>query len=290
MFENIYVIGVGLIGGSLARTIKKNGLSRRIIGIGRDEDRPNLIEALELDVIDQFYCDFIFQPKESDCVVIAAPVSAYHSIFLQLKPHWSMEAIYTDVGSTKRNITKAAEQVFGQVPTNFVPAHPIAGAETSGVVTSKTDLFLNKRLIMTPLPETSEQATYAVKELWQQLGAEVSVMDVDHHDAVFAATSHLPHVLAFALVNMLGCKDEKEEIFRYAAGGFKDFTRIASSDAAMWLDICLANQDQIIPLLREFSDQVERIANMIEDNEAESIFNTFNYARQARQRFLEQIK
>jgi prephenate dehydrogenase len=182
------------------------------------------------------------------------------------------------------------EKVFGKVPGNFVPAHPIAGAEKSGVSAAKADLFTHKRLILTPTHETSTTAVNKLRQFWEKMGSTVSIMDVDHHDEVLAATSHLPHILAYALVDLLGHKDEKEEIFKYAAGGFRDFTRIASSDPVMWMDICMANRNKLIPLIKQYQNGLEQIMTMLENKQSQQLFDTFTQAKNARQRFLDQFE
>ncbi len=289
MFKRICLIGVGLIGGSIARSARQQGLCDCIIGYGRQQDEKNLQTAKQLGVIDGYTLDLAEAVHDADCVVIATPVASIESIFAELKPLWSDSAIYTDVGSTKVSVIAAAERVFGVVPDNLVPAHPIAGAEQSGVTASVDDLFVNKRLIITPVGNTRLQAVQKIQDFWQRLGSLVSVMNVQHHDSVLAATSHLPHILAFALVDMLGHKDEQSEIFQYAAGGFKDFTRIASSDPTMWKDICTANKDEIIPLIEQLKDELDKIQCLLENDDTQQLFATFTYARNARQRFLDQF-
>lgn len=290
MFDRLCIIGVGLIGGSIARAARLNGLSQTIVGFGRPEDLANLQTAKQLGVIDEYYLDLAEAVNNVDCVVIATPVASIKAIFTFLQPLWSAQTIYTDVGSTKGSVLVAAEQVFGEIPPNLVPAHPIAGAEQSGVEASLDDLFVGKRLIITPTDNTSPQALQAIKTLWEKLGSLVSVMDAKHHDEVLAATSHLPHLLAFALVDMLGRKDEQNEIFKYAAGGFRDFTRIASSDPTMWLDICLANRDELIPLIEELKTELGVIQNTLQNQNGQQLFQTFTYAKNARQRFLDQFE
>ncbi|MGZ8151992.1 MAG: bifunctional prephenate dehydrogenase/3-phosphoshikimate 1-carboxyvinyltransferase [Methylovulum sp.] len=290
MFNQLCIIGVGLIGGSVARAARQLNLCKRIVAYGRQEDLQNLQTAKLLKVIDDYYLEIGNAVQDTDCIVIAAPVGAIETVFALLKPFWSEHAVYTDVGSTKSNVILAAERVFGGVPGNFVPAHPIAGAEQSGVEASLPDLFLNKRLIITPTSHTQPEAIQKIKCFWEQLGASVSMMDVDHHDSVFAATSHLPHILAFALVDMLGHRDEQDEIFKYAASGFKDFTRIASSDPTMWLDICSANKNEIVPLIQQLKMELDKIQRMLEQDDSQQLFATFTYARNARQRFLQQFE
>jgi len=287
MFNKLCIIGVGLIGGSIARAAKRHGLCKTIVGFGREDDLPNLQSAKELGVIDSYYVDIADAVADADCIVIATPVGAIESVFGLLKPFWNENAIYTDVGSTKGNVIAAAERVFGFVPDNLVPAHPIAGAEQSGVTASVAGLFINKRLIITPDKATRLDAVKKMQVFWGQLGTQVAIMDAAHHDAVLAATSHLPHIVAFAMVDMLGHKDEQSEIFKYAASGFRDFTRIASSDPTMWLDICTANKNEIIPLIQQLKVELDKIQQLLDSNDHQQLFNTFTYAGKARQRFLD---
>lgn len=287
MFNKICIIGVGLIGGSIARAARQQGLSKTIVGFGREDDLPNLQTAKELGVIDDYSSNIAEVVRYADCIIIATPVGAIESVIALLKPYWDENAIYSDVGSTKVNVINAVQHVLGRMPGNFVPAHPIAGAEQSGVEAAVDDLFISKRSIITPDPHTRREALVTITKFWQRLGAKVTLMPPDHHDAVFAATSHLPHIVAFALVDMLGHKDEQSEIFKFAAGGFKDFTRIASSDPTMWLDICAANKDEIIPLIQQFKAELDKIELYLEKNDNQQLFNTFTYAGKARQRFLD---
>lgn len=289
MFKRLCVIGTGLIGGSIARAARQRGLCENIVAYGREKNLPNLQKAKELGVIDAFYTDIGQALEHADLVMIATPVGAMQSIFEQIKPYWNQQAIYSDAGSTKGSVVAAAKAVLGRVPSNFVPAHPIAGAERSGVEAAMADLFQNRRLIITPLADTDAEAVTKLTAFWEQIGSSVSVMSVEHHDTVLAATSHLPHVLAFALVGLLGRKDEQREIFKYAAGGFKDFSRIASSDPTMWLDICLANKQELIPLIQQLKDELSNIEQLLIDNRAQQLFDTFTYAREARQRFLDTL-
>lgn len=287
MFDRLCLIGVGLIGGSVARGARQRGLARSIVGLGREEDRQNLELAKQLEVIDEAFFDTDSALAGADLVVIATPVGVIPSVLAALKPWWRDDVVYMDVGSTKVNVIEALRQVFGFAPENFVPAHPIAGAEQSGVEAAVDDLFDNKRLILTPVPETGVAALSKVEQFWQRMGSLVSMMDAERHDAVLAATSHLPHLLAFTLVSMLGRQDEQSEIFKYAAGGFKDFTRIASSDPTMWADICTANHHQLIPLIRQLLRELELMEGLLSDGDYQRLFATFTYARNARQRFLD---
>lgn len=287
MFKRLCVIGTGLIGGSIARAARAQGLCEEIVAFGREKNLPNLQLAQQLGVIDQYYTDMGQALAHADLVIVATPVGSMLNIFELIKPHWHPRALYSDAGSTKGSVVAAVEAAFGHVPNNFVPAHPIAGAERSGVDASQADLFKNRRLIITPLDNTDKQFVEKLSNFWRQIGSSVSLMSVEHHDTVLAATSHLPHILAFTLVGLLGRKDEQREIFKYAAGGFKDFSRIASSDPTMWQDICLANKREIIPLIQQFKAELSHIEQFLANDQAEHLFDTFTYARNARQRFLD---
>jgi len=288
MIERFCVIGVGLIGGSIARSVRRQRLCRVIVGV--DTDHANLRKALDLGVIDVGCADAGVGAAGADWVVLATPVGTFGPVLSALRPVWSERAIYTDVGSTKQSVVEAVRAVFGSIPPNFVPGHPIAGAEQSGVEAATDDLYQGKRVILTPLPTTSPDAVRQVEAVWEAIGAHVSRMDPSHHDEVLAATSHLPHVLAYALVHMLGEKDEQQEIFQYAAAGFRDFTRIASSDPKMWLDICLANREQIAPLIAQLCGELGRVSKMLDQGAAVDLFEFFASARNARQRFLDQVE
>jgi len=291
MFNNLSVIGVGLIGGSIARKAREQQLAKNIVGVGYPAQRVNLQRAQKLGVVDQV--SYFGETAEavlaqSDCVIIAVPVGSVEKIFLALKDVWNPDSVYSDVGSTKGSVIQSARNIFGTVPENFIPIHPIAGAENSGVNAAQLELFTGKRVIITPLENTSGQALERIHFFWENLGAEVSTMGVSHHDAVLAATSHLPHVLAFALVRLLDKKDSHDEVFKYAAGGFKDFTRIASSDPGMWLDICMNNKDEIVPLIRKINEELEEVAQRLIEGDSEAVYQTFATAKSARQRFLDQ--
>ncbi|MGH8556350.1 MAG: prephenate dehydrogenase [Methylococcales bacterium] len=279
---------MGVIGGSVALSARAEGLCREITGI--DRDRNNLLVARERGVINIGLESIREAEGPFDLVVLATPVGSIGDLLEQLKPNWSQATIYTDVGSTKENAIRAAKSVFGKIPSNFVPGHPIAGSEKSGVLAARADLYRNKRVILTPLAETDCKATGIVADFWRKMGAKVSLMEAAHHDDIFAATSHLPHIVAFSLVDMLGRKDEKDEILQYAAGGFKDFTRLASSDPQMWLDICLANRSRMMSLIEEFRQELTLINDILEKKQADKLFEIFRSAKNARQRFLEQFE
>lgn len=273
-----------MIGGSLAKGARRAELCREIVGI--DRDLENLQIARELGVIDSGFENPDQIEGPFDLAVLATPVGSFAQLFEQLKPHWSKAKILTDVGSTKESVIAVAKSVFGEIPANFVPGHPIAGSEKSGVLAACDDLYRGRRVILTPLAQTDEHATRIVAEFWHKLGARVAFMDPAHHDDILAATSHLPHLVAFSLVDMLGRKDEKDEILQYAAGGFKDFTRLASSDPKMWLDICFANRSRLMRLIEEFREELTLINDVLEKQDHQRLFDIFRSANQARRRFL----
>ncbi|MCU0734028.1 MAG: prephenate dehydrogenase/arogenate dehydrogenase family protein [Methylotetracoccus sp.] len=288
MMRRLCVVGLGLIGGSVARAARDRALAAEIVGA--DMNPATLAKAVELGIIDQGSEDIAAIAADSDFVVIAVPVGAFGMVLRKLSDVWSLEAVYTDVGSTKADALAAARRCFGSMPRNFIPGHPIAGAEQSGVAASSADLYLNKRVILTPSAECDPARVDQVDAFWTTIGAKVSRMDAEHHDAVLAATSHLPHVLAYALVHLLGRKDEQTEIFQYAAGGFRDFSRIASSDPTMWRDICLANREHLLTLIGEFQSELTSLADLLRSGQDQELFEFLVAARTARQRYLTRME
>jgi prephenate dehydrogenase len=207
------------------------------------------------------------------------------SVFTAIAPHLSDETILTDVGSSKASVVEAAGRAFGKLPANFVPAHPIAGTEKNGVDASVAELFQQHRVIITPTETTSPSAILKIRAMWEQAGAIVTEMPIVHHDEILAATSHLPHLLAFTLVDTLASVDDKKEIFEYAAGGFRDFTRIASSDPLMWHDICVHNEAALLKILDRFNEDLGRLRQAIADKDGEYLLQVFSRAKAARDRF-----
>lgn len=285
IINRLCVIGVGLIGGSLARALKKVNVVGEIIGSGRDTS--HLEKAKSLGVIDDFETDISLAVKDCDMVVVAVPLGAMQSIFEKIAPVISDEMILTDVGSAKGSVVKAAKAAFKELPKTLVPAHPIAGTEKSGVEASFSELFESRRIIITPLESSSKSATSKVRSMWQACGADVVETTIEHHDDVLAATSHLPHMLAFSLVDTLAKMDDKNEIFDFAAGGFRDFTRIASSDPDMWRDICLSNNHALVEMIKKFTDDLQLLSKAIEENDSSYLKETFSRAKKARDEFCE---
>jgi prephenate dehydrogenase len=285
MINRLCIIGVGLIGGSLARALKQAGYCAEVVGCGRDA--AHLRRAQEIGVIDRYERDPARAVDDADMIVLAVPLGAMEVVMRTIAGHVAADAVITDVGSTKGGVVTAAQAAFGAVPERFVPGHPIAGTEKSGVEASFADLFQERRVILTPLDHSDADAVAAVREMWERTGAEVMEMSVAHHDEILAATSHLPHMLAFALVDTLARMHEQAEIFRYAAGGFRDFTRIASSDPVMWRDICLANREAIAAMIDRFQGDLAGLREAIVKGDGRRIEEIFVRAKAARDRYCE---
>ena len=283
IINKLCIIGVGLIGGSLARALKKAGAVGQVVGAGRNI--AHLEKAKALGVIDSFETDIALAVKGCDMVVVAVPLGAMQSVFEKIAPVITDDMIITDVGSAKASVVKAAQSAFKTVPKTLVPGHPIAGTEKSGVEASFPELYEKRRIIITPLESSSADAVLKVRAMWQACGANVIETTIKHHDEVLAATSHLPHMLAFSLVDTLAKMDAKNEIFDFAAGGFRDFTRIASSDPDMWRDICLANGEALVSMIKKFSDDLQLLSDAIEKNDSTYLKETFSRAKKARDEF-----
>jgi prephenate dehydrogenase len=284
VIKRLCIIGVGLIGGSLARALRAAGYCGEVIGAGRNP--VHLRQAVELGVIDRFETDPGQAVAGADVVLVAVPLGAMEGVFRAIRGHLTADTVLTDAGSAKGSVIEAARRAFGHVPDYFVPGHPIAGTENSGVAASVPELYRNRRVILTPLENTDPAAALRVRAMWEAAGAHVSEMEPAHHDAVLAATSHLPHVLAFTLVDSLARLGDREEIFAYAAGGFRDFTRIASSDPVMWRDICLANGDAIQLVIEQFIDDLKVVGKAVQEGDGERLLEVFTSAKQARDRFI----
>lgn len=282
-FNKICIYGVGLIGGSLALAYKKANPSVEIIGVGRNEEK--LQQAKKLGVIDSFSNDLKQALNDVDLIVFSVPVGSMHAAFETVKPYLTDSIILTDVGSTKGNVVASANNVLGAFAKNFVAGHPIAGIEKSGAEAAFTELFQQRRVILTPTEITDTNAIKRISAMWSACGAEVVEMSVHHHDEVLAATSHLPHILAFSLVETLAKMNDKQEIFKYAAGGFRDFTRIASSSPEMWQDICLANADSLVEVIEKFQTDLSSLTKSIQSGDKDTILNLFNRAKKARDQF-----
>ncbi len=280
MINRLTIIGAGLIGGSLSLALKQAGAVTHVVGCGRNID--NLIKGVELGVIDSYQSSIAEAVKDADMVVVAVPLGAMETAFGQIKGNIAETSVITDVGSAKGSVVGIAKASLGEQFNQFVPGHPIAGTENSGIEAGFATLYQNRRVILTPLEETSRQAVQKVDAMWQQCGASIEYLSVEHHDKVLAATSHLPHMLAYAMVNYLSGLNEHDEIFKYAAGGFRDFTRIASSDPVMWRDVCLSNGDALLEFIEGYKEELDMISSAIKDNDANALLALFGKAKSER--------
>lgn len=287
VIDKLCVIGTGLIGGSYCLALKQAGIVGYIVGAGRSE--ATLETAQQLNIIDSYDMDISNAVKDADVIFVSVPLGATETVFEKisagLKQSGNQKAVITDAGSSKLQVQQIAEKVFADSADRFVAGHPIAGTENSGPGAAFADLYRDRRVILTPTDETSTDAVKLVTALWQATGALVETMEAEHHDKVLAATSHLPHVLAFGLVHCLENMDDIEDVFRFAAGGFRDVTRIASSDPTMWRDICLNNQKPILEMMQRYKDELDMLYNALEAADGEKLFEVFQHAKQTRDKF-----
>lgn len=283
MIKKLCVIGVGLIGGSLAIALRRAGYCQEIIGAGRSAERLQV--AQDLGVIDRFDTDMAAAVAEADMVFVAVPMGTMASVFQQIDGHLKPGAVVTDGGSAKVSVIADARRSLTKSFSHFVAGHPIAGTEQSGVEAAFGELYQNRRIIITPTDETEVAAVEAVTAMWQAAGAMVEAMSADHHDDILAGTSHLPHLLAYGLVNCLFESQLSEDYFRYAAGGFRDFTRIASSDPVMWRDICLSNKTALLASLSRYQAELERLKTALTNEDGEQLLSYFQTAKTSRDKF-----
>ena len=275
------VIGVGLIGGSFALALKQAKKVTHVVGVGRN--RANLDIARSRGIIDSVAPDAATAARDADVALVATPVGQFPSIFAQLK---DSKALITDGGSTKRDVVAAARAALGAGIARFVPGHPVAGAEKSGAAAASAELFKARRVVLTPLQENPADSVAKIQSLWEACGARVTRLDPDEHDAVLAAVSHLPHLLSYALVHDIAGRSNAGQLFSYAAGGFRDFTRIASSHPEMWRDICIANRDALLAEVTRYSAQLGLVERLLKAGDAKALEKLFTEARDARDRWL----
>lgn len=290
--DTVVIIGLGLIGGSLARALRASGFCQHFIGYGHRE--PSLLRGVELGVIDEFTLDLDEALERADIVVICTPTITASTILEQILPKLAAldgAPVITDAASVKGNLLATALRCSGgSMPPQLVLGHPIAGSEHSGVEASTADLYVDHRVILTPVEGNDPAAIALVRAMWASTGAEVVDMSVEQHDTVLAATSHLPHVLAYTLVDALAKSSQGEEIFRFAAGGFRDFTRIASSDPVMWRDISIANKTALLQAIDGFSDHLAMLREAVDADDADTLLDTFAQAKQARDAFAKRLE
>ncbi len=284
--NRLVVIGLGLIGSSLAASVRNNGLAKEVIGISRRQSTLEI--ALNNGIVDRCVDDLSQVAQEleqGDIVVIGVPTLSVPSVLQECVEQISAEVTLTDVASVKESVVNSAIELFGAVPPQLVPGHPIAGSEKSGVTAANPELFVDHRVILTPVETTAKSHLERATKLWQSVGALVSSMDVQEHDQILAATSHLPHFLAYSLVDTLAGMNEKTDIFRYAAGGFRDFTRIAASDPIMWRDIAIANKNAVIDVMDKMMDNLTALRASIEAEDKQALTQLFIRSREARNHF-----
>lgn len=283
----LVVVGVGLIGGSFALALKRSGATDRVVGVGRS--RSNLDAAQRRGIVD---CAFVLDGAwtaelgDADLVLLATPVGQMPSLLAAIAPALGAHTVLTDAGSTKQDVIAAARATLGHALPRFVPGHPIAGTEHSGALSAFDALFRDKLVVLTPLPETAPEALAQVSECWTRCGAVVRHLAALRHDAIFSAVSHLPHALAFALVANLGARPDADECFAFAGSGLRDSTRLASSSAQMWRDVCLANRDALRGDLAAYRDELDRIDALLAAGDGEALLHLFERARAVRDGWL----
>lgn len=292
--SKLVIIGVGLIGGSFALALRKAVPVKHITGVGRS--RENMARALKLGAIDEIAVELPAALKNADIVFLAVPVGQTGEIMAQVFPHLEPGSILTDAGSTKQDVITAARLHLAEHLKNFVPGHPIAGAEQSGASAAHADLFRGKNVVLTPLEETSAEAVERVKELWQACGAQVSLMSAGQHDKILGAVSHLPHVLAFTLMNHVNIARQpphgmphSPDPLCFAGTGFRDFTRIAGSSPEMWRDICLSNQEALTNQIDAYQRELTALREMLVHGNGDALQTVFASAREARRRWLKKL-
>jgi len=280
-FNKVLIFGVGLIGASFARGLKAAHAVDDVVGFGRTP--KSLKVAYDLGIIDEVGINPGADVREADLILVATPVGQMPEIFQRIAPYLGDQTIVTDAGSTKADVVEAARVAFGQRIRQFVPGHPIAGAETSGAEASRADLYQGRKVVLTPLLENSVEDIEKVKRAWELCGADVRVLDADTHDRVFAAVSHLPHLLAYALVDEFAKRGNADQLFDYAAAGFRDFTRIAGSNPEMWRDISLANRMSLIVELDRYNAALMRLRQALVNSDGDALTEIYANARDKRQ-------
>lgn len=282
-FEKLTIIGVGLIGGSFARVCKKNGIAKSIVGFSRCE--ANLLKALKLGVIDKYYLDLNKAVEQADFVLIAVPVGSILPLAREISPFLKKDSIISDVGSVKGTLVEEIEKILPN-GVHFVGAHPIAGTEKSGVEHSFVELFEGSKCIITPTKLTDHETLHKVKKLWEIMGSEVQLMESDKHDKIMAAVSHLPHIAAYSLTSFIfELRQEWPDILSFSAGGFRDFTRIASSNSTMWSDICRYNRKALLKMIEQYETTLNQFKTLIEEQNWPVLEKTMDEAKKLRDSF-----
>lgn len=288
MLKKITIFGVGLIGGSFALAQKQAGAVRQVAGVGRTAS--SLARAKELGIIDVMNTSAAEAVQDADLILIAAPVAQTEAILASIQPHLQPGTVVTDAGSTKTDVVAAARKALGEKIAQFVPGHPIAGRESNGPDAAIVDLYIGKKVVLAPLPENSSEHIARVANAWQQCGAIIHKLTPQEHDRVFAAVSHLPHLLAYALVDDIAKKPHADLLFQYAASGFRDFTRIAGSSPEMWRDISLANQEALLHELDAYMAQLGQVRSMLAAFDGAALEAVYANAQRARQDWIRTIE
>jgi prephenate dehydrogenase len=285
--NKVVIVGVGLIGGSFARALKKAGAVRHVVGIERSAAYGE--RALALGIVDEVATDFA-AVADADMVLLAAPVAQTGKILAAMAPHLSPGTVVTDAGSTKADVVVAARAALGERVRQFVPGHPIAGRETNGPDAAIIDLYVGKKLVLTPLPDNAAADVEKVAAAWRACGAIIHRLTPEEHDKVFAAVSHLPHLLAYALVDDIANKPHADLLFQYAASGFRDFTRIAGSSPEMWRDISLANSAALLTELDAYMAQLAQLRTRLAAGDGATLEAVYGNAQRARRQWIEAIE
>jgi prephenate dehydrogenase len=284
--NKVVIFGVGLIGGSFALALRKAHAVSEVVGFGRST--ASLEQAKQLGIIDRIGKDVSLEVVDADLVLLATPVAQMAELFARIAPHLGAHTLVTDGGSTKGDVVAAARANLGNKIAQFIPAHPIAGAEKSGAAAALADLYQGKKVVLTPLSENSKEAVARVRKAWELCGAVVSELTPQQHDLVFAAVSHLPHLLSFALVHDLAQRDNRNQLLSFAASGFRDFTRIAASSPEMWRDICMANREALLDELGLYMQELESIHEALTEADADKLEAVFSLAREVRSAWTQQ--
>ena len=285
-FRKVVIFGVGLIGGSFSLALRKAGALGEVVGFGRST--ATLEQAKHLGILDRIGQDVAQEMCDADIVLLATPVAQMTDIFTRIAPHLGAHTLVSDGGSTKSDVVAAARAHLGNKIGQFIPAHPIAGAEKSGAAAALADLYQGKKVVLTPLPENSKESVARIRKAWEICGAVVSELTPQQHDTVFAAVSHLPHLLSFALVHDLAQRDNRDQLLSFAASGFRDFTRIAASSPEMWRDISLANREALLLEVKRYADELYVVYQALQNNDAAKLEEIFSLAREVRSAWSQQ--
>ena len=288
MLKKLVIFGVGLIGGSVALALKKQANAPLCVGVGRNQ--ASLDQALALHVIDEAATDVAAALQAADMVLIAAPVAQTKSILQSIQPHLNKQTIVTDAGSTKTDIVAIAKAVLGAQASQFIGGHPIAGAEKSGPTAAMAALYHGKNVVLTPTADNSFESINQVRQLWQTCGANVLEMSAEKHDGIFATVSHLPHLLAFALVEDIASRDNADELFQFAASGFRDFSRIAGSSPEMWRDISFANKAALLNEITSYEQALSSLKQSLANDDEDALQAAFQRASDARNQWAKDKK